>query len=122
MSRREFTNAVKAQIVARAMNAAGVVACENCGLVLGKKLYHIDHTIPDALAVDKSAPLTKEDGKLLGWDCCHKPKTAADLGQIAKSKRQERFDKGIKGKRRSSFQTNRDGPLKRHMDGTTSRR
>lgn len=88
--RREFKESVKAQIVMRAMDKDGRLHCEGCGLVLGKKPYHIDHTIPDALVLDKSAPLTAADGKLLGWECCHKPKTAADVRQIAKSERQRR--------------------------------
>lgn len=54
MSRREFTNRQKAEIVHRAMNADGQVVCEGCGLVLGKKPYHIDHTIPEALILDKA--------------------------------------------------------------------
>jgi hypothetical protein len=89
MSRREFTKAVYAQIVKRAMLSSGEIACEGCGLILGKKRYHVDHTIPDALQVDKRGKLTAEDGKLLGWECCHKPKTATDQGVIAKAKRVE---------------------------------
>jgi hypothetical protein len=71
------------------MLESGEIACEGCGLILGKKRYHVDHTIPDALQVDKSGKLTAEDGKLLGWECCHKPKTANDQGVIAKAKRVE---------------------------------
>lgn len=95
--RREFPRKIKAQIVARAMNADGRIVCEGCGFVLGKKLYHIDHTIPEGLLADKSRPLTADDGKLLGWDCCHKPKTAIDVGQIRKSDRQrDKIGLGIK--------------------------
>lgn len=47
------------------------------------------HTIPDALQVDKSRKLTADDGKLLGVECCHKPKTVIDQGVIAKAKRVE---------------------------------
>lgn len=43
-----------------------------------RKPYHIDHTIADALQVDKSRKLTADDGKLLGVECCHKPKTKVD--------------------------------------------
>lgn len=100
-ARREFTNPVKAAIVKRAMTPGGLVVCEGCGLVLGKKPYHIDHTTPDALILDKRKALTADDGKLLGWDCCHKPKTAEDIGNIARAKRRELKDIGIKS--RSSF-------------------
>jgi hypothetical protein len=100
--RREFPNKVKAEIVLRAAQPDGIIKCEGCRLVLGKKLHHIDHTLPEGLLVDKSRPLTAADGKLLGWDCCHKPKTAVDVGQIAKSTRQR--DKiGLGIKKRSSF-------------------
>lgn len=94
MARREFTRAVYAQIVHRAM-VGGEIACEGCGLVLGKKPYHVDHTIPDALQVDKTRKLTCDDGKLLGVECCHKPKTVADQGNIAEAKRREAKHLGI---------------------------
>lgn len=96
MPRREFSKAVKAQIVKRAMLPSGEIACENCGLVLGRKPYQIDHTIADALILDKSRPLTADDGKLLGKDCCHDPKTRQhDVPAIAKAKRREAKDLGI---------------------------
>ena len=115
MTRREFPPRVKAQIVLRATDSRGRVVCEGCGLVLGKKPYEVDHTIPDALAIDKSAPLTAEDGKLLGKACCHDPKTKGDVKQIAKAVRQSNFDKGIR--KRSSFATNRNGPYKQKIGG-----
>lgn len=95
--RREFTKDVYAQIVRRAMLPTGQIACEGCGLVLNKKVYHIDHTIPDGLQIDKSRKLTADDGKLLGVECCHKPKTAKDKGDIAKAKRVEANYLGFKG-------------------------
>ena len=45
MPRREFSKSVYAQIVKRAMLPSGEIACEGCGLILGKKKYHVDHTI-----------------------------------------------------------------------------
>ncbi len=101
--RREFTRAQKAAIVLRAINADGLVACEGCGYVLGKKKYEIDHRIPEALVVDKSKPLTIADGQLLGIDCCHRGedgKTAKDVGTIAKAIRCEAKNLGIKTKSR----------------------
>lgn len=89
MARKEFPRSVKAQIVYRATTPDGQIQCEGCGLILGKKPYHIDHTIPDALYLDKSYKLTAEDGKLLGVECCHKPKTAVDVADIARAKRRE---------------------------------
>ncbi|KAA0970281.1 hypothetical protein FPY71_07075 [Aureimonas fodinaquatilis] len=93
MTRREFTREVRAKIVDRARNADGFVVCEGCGLVLKKKPYQIDHTIPDAMHRDKSKPLKPDDGKLLGQACCHAPKTKKDVADIARAKRLEaKFD------------------------------
>jgi hypothetical protein len=93
MKRREFPDAIKAKIVHRAMNAAGWPVCERCGAVLKKNGYEIDHIIAEALVVDKSKPLTAEDGQLLGKECCHRGedgKTNKDVKVIAKAKRNER--------------------------------
>ncbi|MBZ9873122.1 hypothetical protein LB542_19935 [Mesorhizobium sp. BR1-1-9] len=96
MARREFTRTIYAQIVHRATNALGQIQCEGCGLVLGKKPYHVDHTIPDALFLDKSRKLTAEDGRLLGKECCHDPKTRkVDIPAIAEAKRREAKHLGI---------------------------
>lgn len=89
MARREFTQAVYAQIVKRAMHPKHGICCEGCGLVLGKKKWHVDHTIADALQIDKSRKLTADDGKLLGVECCHAPKTKVDVAVIAEAKRRE---------------------------------
>lgn len=94
MPRREFTKAVKAEIVKRAMRD-GVIHCEGCGLSLGAKRFDIDHRTPDALEIDKSTKLTADDGQLLGWECCHKGKTAKDVAVIAKAKRREAKHLGI---------------------------
>lgn len=94
--RREFPDRIKVQILKRAMDADGRVRCEGCGGVLKAKQYEFDHTIPEALVVDKSRPLTANDGKLLG-PCCHRGedgKTNADVGDIAKAKRRERGHSG----------------------------
>jgi hypothetical protein len=96
MPRREFTRDVYAKIVHRATNADGHVICEGCGLVLGKKPYHVDHTKPDGLEVDKSRKLTVDDGKVLGVECCHAPKTKRDVADIARAKRREAKHLGIR--------------------------
>ncbi len=86
--RREFSRRLKAEIIMRSTNGDGLVCCEGCGLVLGKKAYEIDHTIPEALVMDKGAKLKASDGKLLGKACCHTPKTADDIRRIRKADRQ----------------------------------
>lgn len=96
MARREFTASVYAQIVKRAMLPTGEIACEGCGLVLGKRPYHVDHTKADGLEIDKSRKLTADDGKLLGVECCHAPKTKQDVADIAEAKRREAKHLGIK--------------------------
>jgi hypothetical protein len=120
--RREFTRKQRAQIVARATNReTGRLCCEGCGLVLGLKPYEIDHTIPEGLLIDKTKPLTVEDGKLLGKDCCHRGgpdgKTASDIRMIRKSDRvRDRHTRA--SKKPSKFQTSKDGPYRQKMDGT----
>lgn len=108
MSRREFPKSVYTQIVRRAMTTDGQIACEGCGFILGKKKYHVDHTIADALFLDKSRELTADDGKLLGVDCCHKPKTKQDVKVIAEAKRREAKYLGMK---RAKKQTIRSEPF-----------
>jgi len=93
--RCEFPKPVYAQIVLRATNELGQIVCEGCGLVLGKKTYHVDHTIADGLFLDKKRKLTTKDGKLLGEECCHKPKTKIDVANIARAKRREAKHLGI---------------------------
>ncbi len=115
--RREFPKRVKAQILKRAMNDAGRVVCEGCGLVLGKKLYEIDHTLAEALVVDKTAELTAADGKLLGLECCHKPKSADDVRRIRKADRQGYRDAGLT-RSRNPMPGSRGTRFKKRMDGS----
>jgi hypothetical protein len=96
--RREFPNRIRVQILDRAMDKDGRVRCEGCGGVLKAKQYEYDHTIPEALVIDKSRPLTADDGKLLG-PCCHRGengKTNADIARIAKAKRRKAKHIGAK--------------------------
>lgn len=95
MARREFTPMVYAEIVRRAMDGNGQLWCEGCGGFIKAKRYHVDHTIADGLILDKKRKLTAADGKLLGIECCHAPKTAEDVKIIAKAKRVEAAHLGI---------------------------
>lgn len=104
MPRREFTRRQRAEIILRA-TVDGILCCEGCGLVLGKKAFEIDHTCPEALA-DQSKPLTIEDGKLLGKACCHRNgKTQDDQRQIAKMKRQRDRNSGAMPKTRNPIKS-----------------
>jgi 5-methylcytosine-specific restriction protein A len=89
MSRREFSKAVKREAFTR---ANGVCEGKDCGakLTLGK--YHYDHRIPDALGGEPEL-----------WNCevlciaCHSVKTrTTDVPAIAKTKRIQDRQKGIK--------------------------
>jgi len=87
--RREFTKAVKVEIIKRASRMTFNYPrpyCEQCESSADK--FEIDHITPDGLSVDKSAPLTAKDGMLLCIPC-HKEKTASDVASIAKAKRIE---------------------------------
>lgn len=120
MKRREFSTKVRLEIVQRAMNDRGQVCCEGCGLVLAGKRYEIDHTIAEALVVDKSKALTAKDGQLLGY-CCHRGengKTNADVGRIAKAKRQQIGHARAAARSRNPMPGSKASRFKKRMDGT----
>ena len=120
--RREFSPKVREEIVERSKNERGQICCEGCSLVLGSKPYHLDHTIPEALFLDKSRPLTAADGKLLGWACCHKPKTAIDQGDIAKVKRVGAKHDGYARRSSRPMDGSRRSPWKKPLNGPAERR
>jgi hypothetical protein len=97
--RREFTRAQKVAMIKRALDGAGRILCEGCGLNITGKAIEFDHIIPEALIVDKSAGLEISDGRVLGRDCCHRQpggKTATDLADIAEAKRREAKHLGVR--------------------------
>lgn len=116
MKRREFTRKQRAEIVLRATNKDGIVCCEGCGLVLGKKPYQIDHTIPEAFILDKDAKLDIADGKLLGQKCCHAPKTKKDVREVRESDRRRDKDSGA-WKSKSPMPGGKASKWKRKMNG-----
>lgn len=125
MTRREFTKAQKAEMLRRAMDEKGRVHCERCGLDVTGKAIEFDHTIPEAMVTDKSRPLTADDGKLLGRNCCHRApggKTAQDVADIARAKRREAAHGGFKTKSSRPMPGSRASGIKKRMDGTVVRR
>jgi hypothetical protein len=86
--RREFSKSDKAEIMARCRVPTGW-ACEECGLIV--QSGEVDHTIAEALVIDKTKKLTAKDGKFLCRPCHQGPegKTPKDKGIIAKAKRVE---------------------------------
>ena len=98
-SRREFTRALKAEMLKRAMDGKGQIRCEGCGLNITGKVIEFDHIVAEALVLDKTVPLTSRDGRVLGRDCCHRVpggKTAQDCSDIAEAKRREARHLGIR--------------------------
>ena len=105
-ARREFTRAQKVEMIKRAMAGGGRILCEGCGLNITGKAIEFDHTIPEALVIDKSVALAISDGRVLGRDCCHRRpggKTATDLAEIAEAKRREARHFGIRRLDRAGF-------------------
>lgn len=105
--RQEFSAKVKMQA---ALRAAG--QCEECTRRLSVGDFHFDHIIPDAMGGEPTlgncAVLCRS---------CHKLKTTADdVPAIAKAKRRERRDKGIR--KQSSFPCARSSRWKKKIDGT----
>jgi 5-methylcytosine-specific restriction endonuclease McrA len=90
--------------------------CPNCTARLGPgnlEFHHITEcTYSGTGGIDNCIPLCKT---------CHKAITKERAPVIAKSNRVRAKHLGI-ARKRSSFATNKSGPLKRKMDGTIVRR
>ena len=91
--RREFSKAVKVEIVKRATRENGETYCEACGLPC--KLFEIHHLDMDAMQVDKSRKLTAADGKLLCIPC-HDIETAKQAPVLAKARAREAAHVGVR--------------------------
>lgn len=101
--RREFTISDRIAIVGRATDAGGRINCERCGQWCRKRAdYQIDHVIAEGErpAADFERKLTPADGQLLCVAVCHPRKTKADKGDIAKAKRREAAELGVRAPRR----------------------
>lgn len=111
--RRNFSKAVKLAAWERSGGR-----CEECTAPLSAGNIEYDHRIPDAFGGEP----TLENCVVL-CKSCHRSKTSkADQPNIARAKRRQAKHIGAKPKPRRSFATNRDGPFKRRLDGTTVRR
>ena len=86
--RREFPKAVKVAVIKRATKD-GVVCCEGCGALA--KTWRIDHVRADGLLGEP----VLENAQLLG-PCCYAAKDAADASAIAKAKRREAVNLGVR--------------------------
>ena len=92
-NRREFDTKTKAEIKHRCKRATGF-ECEMCHVIVAAG--EIDHILAEELIVDKTKKLTATDGQFLCDDCHRRVKTPADQCIIAKAKRRERNDLGLK--------------------------
>jgi hypothetical protein len=84
VARLEIPKAVKLEVFRRAGGPEDI-SCEGCSLRLGGKAFDYDHSLPEWMqnAPRSERVITANDVKLLGRDCCHKPKTAKEAGQRA---------------------------------------
>lgn len=89
MARQEFPRSVKVAAIKRA-TVKGEVYCEGCGC-LTKGKFEIDHIRPDGLLGEP----TIQNARILCAPC-HKEKTKADVGSIAKAKRVEARHIGLR--------------------------
>jgi hypothetical protein len=98
MPRREFSKAVKIEIIKRA-TPAGTRAppwCEKCSAMAAR--FEIHHLVMDALEIDKKRKLVAADGQLL-CKPCHDEITKAQTPVLNKAKRREAKHLGVKDKK-----------------------
>lgn len=87
MSRREFSRAVKVEIIKRATRNSQVY-CEREGCGLPCRKFEIHHLVMDAMETDKSRKLTAANGAL--WCIpCHDAETKAQAPILAKARARE---------------------------------
>ena len=122
IERLEIPKPVKLAVFKRA-GGPSHLRCEGCTLPLRGKRFAYDHTIPEWMQNLPPAQrvITADDVKLLGEECCHKPKTAREAGERAHGKRIIEKAAGARPKGRP-IPGSRTSAWKRHMDGSVSRR
>lgn|SRR5574340_165682 len=95
MKRREFSRAAKVAMVKRAMKD-GCACCELCAAPMKTGRWEYHHTVEEELVIDKTKPLTADDGLLVCREC-HKDVTATQsLPRVAKAKRREAARLGVR--------------------------
>jgi 5-methylcytosine-specific restriction endonuclease McrA len=113
MARKEFPDSVKKAALIRASKATGFPCCEQCGAMIKKGRQAFDHINPDGLTGEP----TLENCQVLcdGPGSCHARKTRQDVSNIARAKRREAADMGIK--KRSRWPTSKTGAWKQKIGG-----
>ena len=122
--RKEIPKSVKLEVFRRAHGPENVT-CEGCGLRLGGKRFDYDHTVPEVfqtLPKHERPPITADDVKLLGYDCCHKFKSASEHKANSHGKRI--VEKAAKAKPRKSrpMPGSKASGWKHKMDGSWKKR
>lgn len=125
MTRKEIPKRVKVEVFLRAGGNTPDLRCEGCGLRLGGKIFHYDHQLAECfqtLPKSERPPITADDVKLLGYECCHKDKSASEHKANCRGKRlvakaaraEKKYSRPIAGSRNT--------PWKKKLDGTVERR
>jgi len=79
--RKEIPKRIKLEVFIRAGGNTTRLCCEGCGQRLGGKRFDYDHQIAECfqtLPKQERPPITADDVKLLGYECCHKEKSASE--------------------------------------------
>jgi 5-methylcytosine-specific restriction endonuclease McrA len=106
--RREFPAKVKLTAWQR---CGGFCEIEGCEAKLRPGRFTYDHRIPDQMGGEP----TLENCQVICREC-DRDKTGRDQSDIAKAKRRERKDAGIR--KRSTFPCSRDTRFKKKLDGS----
>ena len=95
--------------------------CHICGYGIdaSRERWDADHVIPIELGGDDTKG---SDNIKPAHKACHAPKTATDVGHIAKGKRMKQRGLGIKRQSRNPMPGSRASGLKKRLDGTVVKR
>ena len=117
VDRLEFDKRTKLEMFLRA-GGPGNLRCEGCGLLLRGKRFDYDHEIEEWERNEPKhlrRPLTANDGKVLGYDCCHKDKSGRKAGERAHGKRI--VEKMARVRAKAPFPGGRNSRWKRKVSG-----
>ena len=122
VDRLEIPKKIKLICFARAGGPDNLV-CEGCKLPIGGKRFDYDHRFPEFLQEKPKSErvITAEDVQLLGYECCHKFKSAREHKANCHGKRI--VAKAARAKQRKSrpMPGSRDSPWKKTFGGWEKR-
>jgi 5-methylcytosine-specific restriction endonuclease McrA len=96
MARKEFPKSVKVAALKRCQISDGLFACEVCGVAMKAGRIEFDHRIADGLGGEPTL-----ENCVAACTDCHSQKTASnDVPAIARAKRREAKNLGIKTNKR----------------------